>query len=121
MNTETIEQSANVIWGLARDLAQQQPSGMALNSERNVRYIASLLEAYAVRHAEASIVVLEVQKTAGHAERVRQLMAELKALKIALSQVEKGNVAKITRRKAVLSVGKPRVADVPALAEVGGT
>lgn len=106
-NSETIEQSANVIWGLARDLAQTSFRGTSLNCERNVKYIMSLLEAYAVNHAESSIVVMEVLKTAGYAERIRQLMAEVKDLKSKLAGVEKGEVGRSHKRKAAYKGSHP--------------
>jgi len=101
--SETIEQSANTIWGMARDLAQERPSGTPLNCERNVKYIVSVLAAYAVKHAEASIVVMEVMKVAGYAERIRNLQAEVKKLKEQLGNVEKGTLGRSHKKKPVVA------------------
>jgi len=85
---ETIEESAGVIWSMARDLAMPRESGTSLNCERNIRYITSVLSAYAVKHAGSSIIVMEAVKTAGYAEQLKQAMADIKTLKAQLSKKE---------------------------------
>jgi hypothetical protein len=90
--TETIEQSAVVIWSMARDLASPRASGTPLNAERNVRYIASVLNAYAAAHAHTSILAAEVLKTYSATEKVKHLTAEVKQLKSQLDAKKKKGV-----------------------------
>jgi hypothetical protein len=40
--TVTVEESAGVIWGMARDLARPQDSAKCMNSKKNVEYIVGL-------------------------------------------------------------------------------
>ena len=78
---ETIEESAAKIWGVARDLASPHASGASLNSERNIKYIASMLSAYAALHAEKSLLAMEAYKTAAALEQVKQRDAVIRQLK----------------------------------------
>ena len=81
---ETVQQSAEKIWGIARDLASPSVSGTALNTERQVKHIASMLEAYALMHAQDSLVAIEVLKSAGYLEQIKNLKSEIKELKAKL-------------------------------------
>lgn len=77
---ETIEQSAATIWGIARDLASPHYIGASLNCERNIKYIASVISAFAAKHAEDQIVTAEASKAALAQEHLRNAQNEIKHL-----------------------------------------
>lgn len=86
--TETIEECAEYVWGMARDLASPSVSGTPLNSERNVKHIASVIKAYAKMHAEAEAVASEARKVGQLKQQATELRRQIGELKLALKSID---------------------------------
>ena len=86
---ETIEDCAAIVWGLARDLSSPRSSGTPLNSERNIKHIASIIQAYAICHAETESVAREAYKVESLKEEIKALKKTIGELKLVAKATEK--------------------------------
>jgi hypothetical protein len=82
--SKSIEESALVLWGLARDLAADATKGTALNSQRAIKQLVEVIEAMAWRYALDMAVVAEASKNEVLRAKVVELGAHVTALRQAV-------------------------------------